>query len=221
MKIITFLKKDWLVLLFVIFPFVLLLLVWQQLPAEIATHWNIRGEIDGYMQKENFLWFTAALFLGIYVLMAVVPYIDPKPTARFIVRPLGQFRLAIMILLCVLFSLLIFFALGFDVDIPSISMIGAILIILVTGNLMGKFRPNYFVGIRTPWTLENPDIWNRVHRISGKLWVVAALVMLLLFFILNTEVFFIFFLVITLTITFVPVGYSYWLHKKMRQDHAR
>jgi uncharacterized membrane protein len=95
------------------------------------------------------------------------------------------------------------------------------LLISVLGNFMKTVRPNYFIGIRTPWTLENAEIWDKTHRLGGKLWFVAGLLMILLAFILKDASYVLVFTGLILVIALIPVGYSFILYRRIsRQEEA-
>jgi uncharacterized membrane protein len=86
-----------------------------------------------------------------------------------------------------------------------------ILLFLVLGNYMSSMRPNYFVGIRTPWTLEDPEVWRRTHRLAAKLWVGGALVLMMCWGVLGAEAFKYVFFGSIMVLALVPVVYSYFI----------
>jgi uncharacterized membrane protein len=93
------------------------------------------------------------------------------------------------------------------------ALIGALFAML--GNYFQTVRPNYFIGIRTPWTLENEQVWKNTHRLGGRLWIVGGfLIAILAFFINNNHLFSIIFGVIISLIVIVPVVFSYTEFKK-------
>lgn len=92
-------------------------------------------------------------------------------------------------------------------------IIGAFYVLL--GNYFKTIKPNYFVGIRTPWTLENESIWKSTHKLGGKLWVAGGLVVIFTSLMLNEQNAFTMFLIITAIITLIPVAHSYLQFKKM------
>ena len=101
----------------------------------------------------------------------------------------------------------------------NVILSGVLILFMVLGNYFGKLRPNYFVGIRTPWTLENETVWLKTHRLGGKVWVYGSLIMLIAKFLLPMEPFFIFiFIGFTLIIALIPIVYSYLLYKKMEKE---
>jgi len=89
-----------------------------------------------------------------------------------------------------------------------IALIGALYAIL--GNYFQTLKPNYFIGIRTPWTLENEQIWKKTHRLAGRLWIAGGLLTIIISFLINSNlVLVIFFGIITTIIVLVPIVFSY------------
>ena len=83
---------------------------------------------------------------------------------------------------------------------------------LVLGNYMASIQPNYFIGIRTPWTLEDPEIWKKTHRIGGRIWVAASGVLLLVWFFVEQNLYGLLFGIGVGIMVLIPLGYSYYLY---------
>jgi len=114
-----------------------------------------------------------------------------------------------------LFTGMYLVSLGFHVNFVFLITFGVLLMFLILGNYMGKFSANYFIGIRTPWTLENEEVWNHTHRLTGKLWVGSSLIMLVVRLMVNNEVFFYIFIPYVLIIVIIPILYSYLYYKRL------
>ncbi|MCV6631065.1 MAG: SdpI family protein, partial [Flavobacteriaceae bacterium] len=95
---------------------------------------------------------------------------------------------------------------------------GVGLLFLVLGNFFKTIQPNYFVGIRTPWTLEHPTVWKKTHILGGKLWFVGGLVLVVLAFVLSRKIAFMGLTSITIVLVMVPVVYSYMVFQKIRKQ---
>lgn len=147
------------------------LALWPLLPARIPMHWNIDGAVDGWGPRHSVL-YIPLLQLALCALMALLPRIDPL--RRSYTRFLGAYqgtRLALALFLCAMEGTVLlaaFYPVGPWAARAVCGCEGALL--CVTGNLMPKFRHNYFCGIRTPWTLADPECWRRTHRLAGPLW---------------------------------------------------
>ena len=215
MNLSNFLRKDWLALLLMLAPAILILLFWSQLPNPVPIHWGLDSEVNGYQSKATFLWFTLGTSVFVYVLTAVAPYIDPKVNVRRIEKPFRVVRIATMAFLTLISGVIVLNAIGYPVNVILVGNLAAILLFLVLGNLMAKFPPNYFAGIRTPWTLESPEVWRQVHRVASKLWVAGSLILLLFVFRLENKAYFILFAVVITVLVIVPMVHSYLLYQSM------
>ncbi|AVX20971.1 MULTISPECIES: SdpI family protein [Carboxydocella] len=150
--------------------------LYPRLPDPLPTHWNMRGEVDGYMSKPLGVGFPLALNLGIYLLLVSLPALDPKAKIEKFQQVLDMVRLFIHGLLTVIFVIALLNSLGYAIPVDKTVPALISLLFIFLGNYLGKLRPNYFIGIRTPWTLENEQVWQKTHRVSGPVWMGAGLV---------------------------------------------
>ncbi len=214
----TWLSKQWLILLMMLTPLVLFISVYDQLPDEIPTHWNARGELDDTMPKPWGLLPLPLTMLFLNVMFWVIPVLDPKKNVESFQRPLFIVQLLTNLLFVVLALITVGVALGLKLDVPLIISYAVIFLLLTLGNFMGKFRPNYFVGIRTPWTLESEEVWMKTHKMAGWVWVACSLGLLGLRLWLPNEVFYLIFIPVVLFMSFAPMGYSWWLYRQQKQS---
>jgi uncharacterized membrane protein len=147
------------------------------LPDPVPTHWNIAGQVDATTRRDNvlpFLFLLPGVMAGWTLLALVLPWLSPKP---FSVESFRGTYNYIMLLVVLLFgwmqtSMLV----GFIWPTPEvfIRMLvgGAFLFIALLGNVLGKVRRNFWIGVRTPWTLANETVWNRTHRLAA--WTFTA-----------------------------------------------
>ncbi|MBM4177203.1 SdpI family protein [Candidatus Gribaldobacteria bacterium] len=184
-------------------------------PDKLPTHWNQQGEIDAYSSKNFALFFFPVLTLAMYLLMTFLPFIDPLR------KNYQQFSLAyflIRFVLVLFFAFLYFYTLWAGIyGAPKINylIIPLISLLLITlGFLMPKIKKNYFVGIRTPWTLQSEDVWQKTHQFASKTFILTGILSFLTIF--TKESAFGFFLAIILVGAFVPVVYSYFIFKKLK-----
>lgn len=204
------LQKELPIIAVVLLPFIYLAYIWNTLPAEVPLHWNIQGEIDRYGDKTELLLIPFLLPLLTYIIFLVVPKIDPKDK----LKKMGNKYRSIKILLTVFMSLLALFIIyaskNQSLSNPNymILFIGVLYIIL--GNYFKTIRSNYFIGIRTPWTLENETVWKETHKMAGKLWFLGGLIVVLGSIILDKSSNFYLFITLTLIISLIPVIYSYF-----------
>ena len=163
--------------LLALLPLVLVAVFYARLPDEVPMHWGFDGEIDRYGSK-NELWLIGALGPLFALLFQFLPRLDPKKRnyERF-----HTYYEAFALVLVAFIAVMMGIALLESFRPGTVSMgrvVSALvgLLFMFIGNLMGKVKPNFFMGIRTPWTLSDPDVWNRTHRFTGRLWFLVGVV---------------------------------------------
>ncbi len=206
-----------LVLLSALIPAIVLLYLYPQLPDRVPTHYNIQGKADGYDQK-SFLWFPVLLITGISIglnlLFQYLPSIDPKANKTQSLQTLQKIGLGVSFFFCVILLGVVLSAKG-DTHFMDKTFVPAMgLLFAFLGNNMHSLKPNYFVGFRLPWTLENEQNWRQTHQMVSKYWVAGGICIFLCG--LFTSMFAgIIILFITLVVIIVlPTIYSYRLFKK-------
>ncbi|MCS7225250.1 MAG: SdpI family protein [Armatimonadetes bacterium] len=187
--------------------------VYPSLPERIPIHWNIQGQVDGWGRKEWAAWLVPGLGLLWVGLIYLLPWLSPK---HFKVDPFRQTFNYVMLVTGLFFLFLQFPMIkgAFDHQFPTGRLVVAAisLFFAVLGNVLGKVRRNFWVGIRTPWTLASDTVWIATHRLAARLFftvglisAVAALVgvpMVLL-------------TIVLVVMPLVPVFYSLILYKRL------
>lgn len=152
---------------------------YNDLPDQVPVHWNIHGEVDNYGHKSLVTLVMPFLPLAVYVLMTFTPRIDPKRNNYSKFGPTYEkIRTLIVAVMAGIALLPLLAALGHSIDIGLIMRIFLPLMFIGLGNYMGKIRHNYFVGIKVPWTLASEEVWNKTHRLYGKLMVAGGILAL-------------------------------------------
>jgi uncharacterized membrane protein len=149
--------------------------MYPKLPDRLPTHWNIDGRIDGYGAKGIALFLLPAMMLVIVGVMRALPKIDPR--RQNFSKMTGAYDAVVnaaVTVMAVIHLTTIAAGLGVDVSVQRImpAIVGVMLV--VVGNVLPQARPNWFFGIRTPWTLSNDRVWERTHRVGGYLMVIAG-----------------------------------------------
>lgn len=150
---------------------------WSSVPDRIPIHWNASGDVDGYGGRFVGLLLVPILALGVYALLALIPRLDPaKANYQSFKGPYLVIRTAVIAYLGFVYMVMNF-AIGNEDGVPVDSLLfGSIaVLLLLLGAVMGKMRPNYFVGIRTPWTLTSKRSWIKTHRLGGWVFIVAGI----------------------------------------------
>lgn len=167
--------------LLVVLTLLLTALAYQHLPDMVATHWNANNQPNGYSPKWVLLLISPGLMLGIMLLFRALPWLSPK---NFEVDAFRSTYLRIMLIILALIAymqcVMLWVGLGHSMDIGRATVGGVCLLFALLGNLLGKVRRNFYVGLRTPWALANERVWNATHRFAAKTFVVAGLVGLFL-----------------------------------------
>jgi uncharacterized membrane protein len=199
--------------LVLVLTFAVTLLAWPSMPALVASHWGFSGEADGYLPKAWGLLLVPFLSLGFAALLLLLPRIDPLEAN------IAEFREAyewfIVVFLLFLLTVQAFILLwngGIQVSIGLILPPAFAALYYEIGVLVGQARPNWFIGIRTPWTLSSPKVWEKTHALGGKLFRIAGLTALLGIFFPGFAVLFI--LVPALGVSLYLVVYSYREYRK-------
>ncbi|MEO0894828.1 MAG: SdpI family protein [Bacteroidota bacterium] len=213
----NWMKKNGLILALILAPFVILALVWNQIPAEVPIHWNIKGEADNFASKEFGMLLMPLSALFAQALIWVIPALDPKKRTEEFSKTLQVLQIVLGFFFLGIFILILMATLGMVKDIGSFVLPAVIILLGILGNYFTRLRPNYFVGIRTPWTLENENNWRKTHRFGGRLWVIGSLMMLCIFPFLKAEIFYWFFMIGVMVLSLGPILYSFMLFQRGNQ----
>lgn len=172
--------RKWIPLVIIAVAFVASAAVYSDLPARVPSHWNVAGEIDGWMNKEWGAFVMPLTLVGLLAMLYVLPRIDPRGANYSKFR--GTFEIVMittMVFLLGVHLIMLAIALGKDVSMTRVIPLGIGLLLMVLGNLMPRTRSNWFVGLRTPWTLSSDRVWERTHRLGGRLLVAAGALVVL------------------------------------------
>lgn len=168
-------RHDWPAWLALAGSLVASILLYPALPDRVPVHWNLAGQVDGYTSRAMGAFFLPAMNLAIYALLLAMPLVDPRRAnyARFAGFYRGL-RIILTFFLSVLHAVTLLAGVGRPVDILLVGSLGMSGLFLYLGHSLGRVHPNYFVGIRTPWTLEDEEVWRRTHRLGGRLLMAVA-----------------------------------------------
>jgi uncharacterized membrane protein len=171
-----------------LYPLVLIvitILAWAvflpDLPKELPIHWSLSGAVNGTATKGNAFVYMVSLMVFLYGMFALLPKIDPKKeNYKYFTKGYLTITNSVLTLFFVVNMLIIFRGVGFDLPIANFApvILGAVLMVL--GNFLQQVRTNFFIGIRTPWTLSSEVVWRKTHRFAAKVFFFAGI--LLIFF---------------------------------------
>ncbi|MCU7745604.1 SdpI family protein [Priestia megaterium] len=190
------------------------LIALPHLPATMPIHWGANGEADGFATKINAMILTVGIMVLIYFIIAFVPRIDPrKENYKYFSKTYNILLNAVLLLFFFVNMSTILQGLGYNVPMSYIAPIMAGLVFIIIGNYLQRVRSNYFMGIRTPWTLSNENVWKKTHRLSGKLFFIGGLLILISAFLPDGYKSVIMWGSIVLCVA-IPYLYSYLAYKK-------
>jgi uncharacterized membrane protein len=189
--------------------------LYPQLPDKIPTHWNFQGEVDGWSGKAFGVFFFPLLNLILYPLMILLPRIDPRrQNYIYFSRAYAVIRVTLHFFFAIIYVISLLAALGYPLEISFIVKFFVSLLFVVLGNYMGKIKHNYFVGIKTPWTLANEEVWYKTHRLAAPLWVAAGILGMVLSFFQQIWASYIMFGSI-IVIVVIPMVFSYLFYRQL------
>ena len=188
-------------------------LSYAMLPDPMPTHWNAAGQADDYTTKSVGAAILAGVPLFVMLIFKVIPAISPHGfrTESF-KGVLNSLMTASVIFGCVVSAAAIRAALGAEHNISTIVMVAVGVLFMFIGNFLGKVRKNFFLGIRTPWTLASDEVWGKTHRLAGWCFVVAGAIMAL-GSVAGPRIEWV--IVAVVTIALVPVVYSYFAYRRI------
>lgn len=211
-------KFKWWVILIALISFIGTVFVYPMLPVTIATHWGINGEVNGTGDRSVQL-FMAALPLVMYIFLVLIPRIDPRRENYTLHnKAYTIFEVVLVLFLVGVNWVTIGYNLGIPLDIEKWVVIPMGILFMVIGNYMGQIRPNYFFGIRTPWTLADAEVWRKTHRLGGFLFMASGLLILGSAFLGGAASYVVTMGSILLTTVTVFV-YSYFVFRKLKELH--
>jgi uncharacterized membrane protein len=172
--------RSWIPLLIIAAAIAASAAVYPSLPLTVPTHWDMLGRPNGWSSRLWGAWLMPIFLVGAWALMRVLPSIDPRGSNY--VKFGGAFEgiiITTMLFMLGLHAIILRAALGYPVAIERVLPLAMGVLFIVIGNLLPRARPNWFVGIRTPWTLSSDRVWEKTHRFGGRVFVASGLLILL------------------------------------------
>lgn len=186
---------------------------YPQMPERVASHWNAQGEVDGYMSKDWGLFFMPLLLLGLFLLFLLIPKIDPlKENIRKFRKYFDGFIMLLMLFLLYVYLLTVFWNIGLRFNMSQLMIPAVGILFYYCGILVENAKRNWFIGIRTPWTLSSETVWDRTHKIGGRLFKAAGVIAFLGIFFPKQSILFV--VIPVLLVTAYTLIYSYFEYQK-------
>lgn len=170
--------RKWIPLLLIIAAVAASVFYYPQLPAKMATHWSASGEANGFSDRLWGAWMIPLIMAAVWLILRAIPHIDPRKAnyEKFS----GMYDALVILILSFMLLMhivVLMAATGSPIRMERILMPGVGVFIAIMGLLIPKVHPNWFVGIRTPWTLTSDLSWERTHKIGGTLFVILGVLM--------------------------------------------
>src|SRR5436190_14718682 len=211
-----FLKR--IIWLFIIAPATYLAIVWNTVPNTVPLHANLKGVVDRYGSKNELITMTVILTvvnLLVYLLLPQVYCIDPRRYAPENKSRLQRIAFAVTLFLAAVLCMLIYSSIHEDMAFKGRFVLpGVGLLIAVVGNYISNIKPNYFAGIRLPWTLDNNENWRKTHLLGGKLMFAGGLLIAIISLFTSFPLSMIILIAILSLMILITCIYSYNLYKK-------
>ena len=186
------------------------------LPEQMASHWNINGEVDGYMSKLWALFLMPILMVVFTVMFFFVPKIDPeKKNIEKFYEEFDSFILVFNLFMLYLYILTILWNIGYSINMTASLMPAFAVLFYSCGSLIGKSKRNYTIGIKLPWTLADDTVWDKTHKVGEKLFKLTALFIFLGTF-FPQYAFALMFIPLTASIVYLFI-YSYLEYRKIKK----
>ena len=207
-------KNIIIVLLIILTSFAVSVYFYPQMPEKMASHWNAQGEVDGYMPKFWGLFLMPIISVGMFFLFFIIPKIDPlRENIEKFRKYFEGFIITFFIFLFYLNLLTIFWNLGMRFEMIQFLSPAFGVLFFYCGVMIENAKRNWFIGIRTPWTLSNEEVWGKTHDVGGKLFRIAGVISFGGLVLPNLVIFLILFPTIFFTIYIT--AYSYFEYKKI------
>jgi uncharacterized membrane protein len=203
-------------------PLIYLISIWNDLPDQVPVHYNANFEVDRMGSKFEILGvqiFLFALSVGLSLLLINIHKFDPKKRYAD-----GHPLMQKITWASTVFMSAISFYMAYDTENYSVEHKGMLspkyimaliaLLFVVLGNFMNSIKPNYFVGIRTPWTLHDEDNWRKTHQLGSKLWFFGGLLMFVFVLIVPVSLMDLVIIGSTIPLAIIPIWYSYHLFRQ-------
>lgn len=210
-------KSEIISLLIIMISFIIGISFYSLLPDKVASHWNAKGEVDGYMSKFGGLFLMPIISLVLLLLFIIIPKIDPlKHNIEKFRKYFDGFIVLMMLFLFYLYILTILWNIGVRFNFVHLLVPIFSIFFYYCGILIQKAQRNWFIGIRTPWTLSNEQVWNKTHKIGGILFKIAGIISLIGILLPEYALFFVICPLIIASL--FPVIYSYFAYQKLTKS---
>lgn len=194
------------------------LIVWGKLPSSLPIHWGWNGEVDKTASAVSVFFLMNGLLVVVYMLMIILPKIDPRKEnyPGFTVAYHAVIDAIVMLFFSIsLGTLAVGLGMDFNMSILIAMFLGILFVIL--GFAMPKFEQNYFIGVRTPWTISNKLVWEKTHKLAGDLYAMSGMITIFTMIFLSKYALIVM-LILILASSIIASVYSYIIFSKLKHS---
>lgn len=193
--------------------------LYPHLPDVIPTHWGFEGEPNQWSPKIWGAWIIPVMALAFLVLFPLLPKLDPKrENYENFKKPWGVIQTSLVAFLAYMYGITMYvtFFPAYNTWVGRMVTFGMGILFVILGNVMGKVRQNYFVGLKTSWALADPEVWQKSQRFAGWAFVLAGLAFMVqaVVWIAVVPVF----VGLIAAMVSVPIVYSYWIFRQKKTN---
>lgn len=187
---------------------------------QLPIHWNASGEVDRLTNAATALIMPPVLMVASLLILTVLKHLEPrKENLTHSLTAARAIIASVVVLLAIIEAGYVAIILGVEFEMHKVILASVGLVLMVAGNFMSKTRSNFFIGIRTPWTLSSDEVWRKTHRLGGKLFMLAGVITMLVAPFANNELLKLVIPVVVVPAALIPVGYSWWLWREEQKKH--
>lgn len=209
-------KTELVILIAVIFSFIIGIYLYPRMPEQMASHWNAQGNVDDYMSRFWGVFLMPFVFIGLALLFIAIPRIDPlKKNIEKFRKHYDGFIILFFIFMLLVYLQTILWNLGTKISPNLVFPILIGLLFFYIGILLENAKRNWFIGIKTPWTLSSEKVWNKTHKLGSKMFKIAGIIVLTGFLFQKYIIYFT--MVPALFVAFYLVVYSYVEYQKEKK----
>jgi len=173
-------KTTIIILLIILASFIIAIYMYPQMPDQMASHWNTQGQVDDHMSESWGLFLMPLISIGIFLLFLLIPKIDPlKKNVEKFRKYFDWFIVLIITFLFYIYLLSLFWNLGYEFDMGFMMIPAIAVLFYFIGIMLKHAKRNWFIGIRTPWTLSSDVVWDKTHQLGSKLFKISAIIALI------------------------------------------
>ncbi len=209
-------KGEIIALIIVVISFIISIFFYSSMPATMISHWGINGESNGQMTKFWGTFLIPILLIGMALLFFILVRIDPlKENIKLFRNYYDGFIIAILLFMLYVHLLVLMWNFGFVFNMLQLMLPALAVLFLLIGIMMRKVKRNWFLGIRTPWTMSSDYVWDKTHKLGAILFMISGVFVLIGVVFWKYAIFLI--LIPILLATFVTIIYSYVVYKQEQE----